>query len=283
MRILVLGAGGMAGHVVTYYLRENGFDVDSLSAKSSLDDDTHILDVTDKVRFIEFLDAQKYDVVINCIGLLVKQSDERKDQAVYINSYLPRFLEQYYKDSPTKVIHISTDAVFSGQKQPYREDSAYDGETFYGRTKALGEIINDKDLTFRTSIIGPAITKDGTGLFNWFYGQKGEVQGFTTAIWNGVTTVELAESMAAAIKQNLTGLYHLAPKDSISKFDLLKLFKETFDLKDVKVKPAEGAAVNMTLKNTRTDFKHKVPDYKTMVDNMKTWIKSHPELYGHYE
>lgn len=282
MNVLVLGAGGMAGHVVALYLRENGHTVDTLSAKHALDKDTHLIDVTDQRTFKAFLDAHTYDVVINCIGLLVKPSEERKDLAVYINSYLPHFLEQYYRNRKTKVIHISTDAVFSGMNAPYQEDSPYNGESFYGRTKAIGEIINDKDLTFRMSIIGPAMAQDGTGLFNWFYMQTREITGYTNAIWNGITTLELAKGITAAIKQDIVGVYHLVPEENISKFDLLQLFQETFNRKEIRVRPAAGKTVDLSLTNTRKDFRHHVPGYKTMVHDMKTWIYNHPTLYKHY-
>jgi len=273
----------MAGHVVSLYLRENGFTVDTLSAHNILDKDTWLVDVRDIEKLKKILDAKQYDVVVNCIGLLVKESDEKKDLAIYINSFLPHLLEGHYKNSETKIIHISTNGVFSSKNPPYKEDSKYDGESFYGRSKALGEIINSKDLTFRLSIIGPDMKEDDTSLFNWFFRQKGEIQGYTNVIWNGITTLELAKSIKAAIEQNLIGLYHLVPKDSISKFDLLQLFKRVFERNDIKITPAEGLALDTTLTNTRKDFNYQIPDYKTMIYGLKDWIKDHPKLYKHYE
>lgn len=281
--ILVLGAGGMAGHVVSLYLRENRHDVDTLSARNALDKDTILLDVLDLNKLKGILGAKQYDVVVNCTALLIKDSEEKNDEAVYVNSFLPHFLESYYKHGKTKVIHISTDDVFSFENPPYKEDSAYDGRSFYGRTKALGELINDKDLTFRTSIVGPVMRANGSGLFNWFYVQKGEVPGYTNTFWNGVTTVELAKGIKAAIDQNLNGLYHFVPKNNISKFDLLQLFKEVFDRKDFSIKPVESSPINKALNNTRHDFNYQIPEYKTMISEMREWIKNHPELYGHYE
>jgi dTDP-4-dehydrorhamnose reductase len=282
MRVLVLGAGGMAGHVISIYLGENGFTVDTLSAKNALDKNTHILDVTDEGKINEFLGSNKFDTVINCIGLLIKQSEDRKDLGVYLNSYFPHFLEHYFKSSRTKVIHVSTDGVFSGKNAPYKEDSIYNGESFYGRTKALGEILNDKDLTFRMSIIGPDINKDGAGLFNWFYGQKEEIQGYTNVKWNGITTIELAKAIKAAVEQDISGIYHLAPQESISKFELLKLIQDTFDLKNITLKPSESQGADYTLLNTRNDFIYNVPGYMDMISDMKTWIDSHPSTYSHY-
>ncbi len=282
-RILVLGAGGMAGHVTTLFLRESGFIVDTLSASNRLDENTWLIDVSDRQKLEDVLNSNSYDFVINCIGLLVKESDERRDLAVYLNSYLPRFLEKYYKSSKTRVIHISTDDVFSSDGRPHQENSSYDGESFYGRTKALGEIINAKDLTFRMSVVGPDTKMSGTGLFNWFYNQTGEIHGYTNAMWNGITTLVLAKAIKAAIEQNLTGLYHLVPKNNISKYSLLQLFKTVFDRQDLMIKPVEALAVDKTLLNTRQDFNYNVPDYSTMVSDMKVWIDRHPKLYKHYE
>ncbi len=282
MKVLVLGAGGMAGHVVSLYLREHSFEVDTLSAKNKIDENTFIVDALDLNKLKKLLIKNKYDAVINCIGILVKQSDERKDLATYLNSFLPHFLENFYQNTKTKIIHLSTDCVFSGLNAPYKEDSFFDGELFYDRSKALGEIINNKDLTFRMSIIGPDMHKSGIGLFNWFYQQTGEITGYTTAIWNGITTLELAKGIKAAIDQNLVGLYHLVPDTNISKYELLNLFKKTFSRDDIEIKPAEVVSLNKTLVNTRNDFDFVILDYEAMIKEMKSWIINHSQLYKHY-
>lgn len=281
-KVLVLGAGGMAGHVVSIFLREKGFSVDTLSANHRLDDQTFLVDITDKTSLESILLKKRYDIVINCIGLLVKQSEEHKDLAAYINAYFPHYLEKYFQDTETKLIHLSTDCVFSGKHAPYREKSSYDGESFYDRSKALGEIINDKDLTFRMSIIGPDANEAGIGLFNWFYKQTGEISGYTKAIWSGITTIELAKGIVEAIDQNLTGLYHLVPNHSISKLDLLQLFKDVFHRDDITITPNAEVSLDKTLLNTRKDFGFQVGTYETMVREMKAWIEDHSDLYSHY-
>lgn len=285
MNVLVLGAGGMAGHLIALYLREQGWAVDTLSATNPLDSKTHLIDVTDQKRLTNFLTNRHYDAVINCIALLVKPSEEHKDLAVYLNSYLPHFLATFYKDNKTKVIQIGSDGIFSGEHAPYAEDALPDGTSFYGRTKALGELDNDKDLTFRLSITGPDTRPNAPGLFNWFLTQpKGsEISGYTNVMWSGVTTLEIAKAIKAAIEQNLTGVYHLTPKDTISKFDLLQLLQAVFDRKDVTITPSTGSAVGTTLTSKRHDFKYQVPDYKTMIEDLKTWIHTRQKLYNHYE
>ncbi len=281
MKILVLGASGMAGHLVATYLVEQGHSVDTLSGKKRLDENTVIMDIMDKKAFDNFLISHKYDAIINCVGILVKQSEERKDISTYLNSFLPHFLENKYRDSDTRIIHLSTDCVFSGKNPPYKEDSQYDGNLFYDRTKALGEIINDKDLTFRMSIIGPEIQEQGIGLFNWFMQQDGIVHGYTASIWSGITTLQLAKGIDSALSQGLTGLYHLVPKESISKHDLLCLIKDIFKKDNIKILPEEGVVVDKTLINTRADFDFLVPNYKTMINDLAKWIKDHRVMYSY--
>jgi dTDP-4-dehydrorhamnose reductase len=282
VKILVLGAGGMAGHVIALHLKRKGYSVDTLSAKHALDQNTQLLDVTNGPKLKRFLKSEPYDIVINCVAVLVRQSEEHKDIAVYLNAYLPHFLENYYRDSKTRVIHLSTDGVFSNKNSPYKEDSDYDGQGFYDRSKALGEIINNKDLTMRLSIVGPDIKKAGTGLFNWFLQQRGEITGYSRIFWRGVTTIELAKGVEEAIKQNISGIYHFIPKASISKFELLRLFQHVFNHKNIIIKPDDGPALDRELLNTRNDFNFAISDYRTMVEEMKIWIESHKHLYKHY-
>ena len=282
MKVLVLGAAGTAGHVIALYLKENGWVVDTLSAKNRLDRNTYFINVMNQAKFAKFLDSKKYDAIVNCIGLLVKQSQERKDLAVYLNSYLPHFLEFYYTNTSTKIIHLSTDRILPNLKNDKSKTMAYEDETYYDRTKSLGEIINDKDLTFRMSIIGPDMRKTGGGLFNWFWNQTGEISGYNKVLWSGVTTVELAKAVRAAIEQNLTGIYNLTSKNNISKFNLLRLLKEVFNRSDITIKPDDNIILDRTLINHSHDFDFTVSDYKAMLGDMKKWIDSHNYLYPHY-
>lgn len=283
MKILVLGAGGMAGHVIATHLIEQGYEVETLSSRNKLNDKTILMDATDINSLRTFLQNNSYDIVVNCIGILVKQSEDRKDLSTCLNSYLPHFLEEFYKNTSTRLIHLSTDCVFSGKNAPYSERSSYDGELFYDRTKALGEVINDKDLTFRMSIIGPDMQQSGIGLFNWYYAQTGEINGYTKAIWSGITTIELAKGIQAAIEQKITGLYHLVPKQNIAKYDLLKLFTDVFERDDITINPIDAVSLDKTLINNRKDFNFTVGNYETMISEMKTWINKHNNLYPHYK
>ena len=201
----------------------------------------------------ELILSSTYDAVINCVGILNENAERNKSKAVKINSYLPHILSDITRETKTKIIQMSTDCVFSGGKGGYLESDIKDGDTFYDRSKALGEIINDKDLTFRNSIIGPDLNVNGIGLFNWFMKQVGTMKGYEKAIWNGVTTLTLAKAMEVALKENLTGLYHLVGSP-INKFELLNLFNGIFKNNEITINPDNQVSIDKSLVNTRNDF-----------------------------
>lgn len=282
MRVLLLGATGMAGHTISIYFKEAGHDITALSRSKFEYCNNIICDVTNFDFLTKLIKEGKYDAVINAIGILNQDAEENKSLAVLLNSYLPHYLSDITKDINTKVIHMSTDCVFSGKTGGYSETSFRDGEAFYDRSKALGELENNKDLTFRNSIIGPDLSKNGIGLFNWFMKQKGEIYGFTKAIWTGVTTITLAKAMEKALEEDLTGLYNLVNNESISKFNLLKLFNKYMKENATTILPSDKIKVDKSLINTRNDFSFTVPGYEEMVIEMKEWIEKHKTLYPHY-
>jgi dTDP-4-dehydrorhamnose reductase len=238
--------------------------------------------VTDFDFVRSVMENGNYDAVINAIGILNQDAENNKDEAVLLNSYLPHFLVKITKNTKTKIIHMSTDCVFSGKKGSYLENSLRDGETFYDRSKALGEIDNEKDLTFRNSIIGPDISGNGIGLFNWFMKQSGTISGYTKAIWTGVTTLTLAKAMEKALEDNLTGLYNLVNNETINKCELLKLFNKYMKNNELIIEENDVLALDKSLVNTRKDFDFQVPSYEDMVREMKEWVVNHKELYSHY-
>ena len=172
IRFLVLGSTGMAGHTIALYLHEQGHDVTAFSTKTFSYCNNINGDAANKSFVVSMLQDGNYDVVINCIGVLNQACDKEPSRAVYLNSYLPHLLVDTLRNSNTKLIHMSTDCVFSGKLGSYSENSFRDGETFYDRTKALGEVNDNKNLTFRNSIIGPDMKENGIGLFNWFMKQR---------------------------------------------------------------------------------------------------------------
>lgn len=282
MKLLILGGTGMAGHTISIYFKEAGHDVTAFTRRKIDYCQNIIGDITDFKALKEIILSTEYDAIINAVGILNQDAEDSKSSAVLINSYLPHFLSDITKNRKTKIIHMSTDCVFSGKEGNYSESSFKDGETFYDRSKALGEIDNSKDLTFRNSIIGPDMSENGIGLFNWFMKQEGTINGFTKAIWTGVTTITLAKAMEKALEENVTGLYNLVNNEVISKYELLNLFNTHLKNNTVRILESDKVSLNKSLVNTRTDFSFEVPSYKDMVIEMKEWIENHKEYYQHY-
>ena len=283
MKILVLGCNGMAGHLISLYFKEQSHEVVGFArSASALLDKTIVGDASDITSIKKTIEEDNYDAVINCIGLLNQFAENNKAMAVFLNGYLPHYLVEITKDMKTKVIHMSTDCVFAGNDGPYYEDSLPNGVTFYDRSKAMGEINNEKDLTFRNSIIGPDIKKSGIGLFSWFMKQNGPISGFTGAIWTGVTTYTLAKAMEAALKENLIGLYNLVNNESINKFDLCSLFNKYFRGGEVVIDFDNKLQLDKSLRRKRNDFSFVVPSYEQQIKEMREWVDNHKELYPHY-
>lgn len=284
-RIIVLGSAGMAGHVVSLFFERLSKEYEVLTVARSAN---HIkpdilLDVSDFDGLKKLLDNAKPDIIINCIGLLNQNAENHPDTSILLNSYLPHFLEAITQNTKCKVIHISTDCVFSGDKGAYKESDFTDGKGFYAQSKALGEIKNPKDLTIRTSIIGPELNENGIGLFHWFSRQEGEVKGYTNAFWSGVTTLQLAKSIHNLINQQVSGLYHLTNSERISKYNLIMLFKEIFPSSSIThILPFDDYKLDKSLVNTRADVHLSVPAYSEMIGAMKEWIRSNSDLYSHY-
>lgn len=283
MKILVLGCNGMAGHLISLYFKERGHEVVGFARSTSkLLDKTVVGDASDLELIKTTIECGDYDAVINCIGLLNQFAENNKAMAVFLNGYLPHYLAEITKDTNTKVIHMSTDCVFAGNDGPYYEDSFPNGTSFYDRTKAIGEINNRKDLTFRNSIIGPDIKESGIGLFNWFMQQSGRINGYTGAIWTGVTTYTLAKAMEVALSENLTGLYNLVNNTSINKFELCSLFNKYFRGGEVVINPDDRLKLDKSLRRKRDDFGFEVPPYEQQIKEMREWVDAHTELYPHY-
>lgn len=283
MKFLVLGCNGMAGHMISLYLKEQGHDVTGFARSESKFVETITGDATDAEFIKKMVGGGQFETVINCIGLLNQFAENNKSGAVFLNSYLPHLLADATKDTETQVIHMSTDCVFSGRRGGYTEEDQRDGMTFYDRTKALGELEDEKNLTLRQSIVGPDIKPSGIGLLNWFMQQHGEVTGYTSAMWTGQTTLQLAKTMEIAAKKRIHGLYNMVPSTSISKCDLLRLFNQYLRREKVSIVPVNKMAADKSLKRTRWDFDYQIPNYDIMISELADWMSAHKELYPHYE
>ncbi|MDM5337856.1 SDR family oxidoreductase [Fictibacillus enclensis] len=270
MKLLVLGGAGMAGHVMYHYFKQiKQYTVFSTTRRGT--DDSLFFDAKIESQLEQMLFSIKPDIVINCIGILNDQAAKHPLEAIQVNSLLPHKIVSILEKTGGKLIHISTDCVFSGEKGDYSEKDIPDGTSIYARTKILGEINSPNHLTIRTSIIGPEL-KEGIGLFQWFMAQKGKVIGYKKVYWNGVTTLELAKAVEIAIEQRISGLYHLTAPSKISKYELLHLFQNVFSKYDTEILPCDEFEIDRTLTCTRKDFTYNVPSYIEMLEELKGWI-----------
>lgn len=276
MNVLVLGANGMLGHMIYSYLKEQGYNVVGTARNGKYEYEYDAFESMESLE--EIIKNSEPSFVINCIGILNKVAEDNHYLATKINSLLPNYIDTLSEKYNFKFIHVSTDCVFSGKKGNYDESSLTDATSFYGRSKALGEINNDRNLTLRTSIVGPDINEKGIGLYHWFMNQHDSVNGFTKAIWSGVTTLELSKIIEYTFNSNMTGLHHVVNNDSISKYDLLKLFAKYSD-KDIKINPYDDFVENKSLVNTSNEFIDLIPSYEKMVEEMCEWIKNHNDVY----
>jgi len=277
-KVLILGSTGMLGHQVTnYFLSIDKYVVFNASFKNKLNEDSIILDVLDDAALHNVIHKVKPDIIINCIGILIRRSSDIGN-AIYINAYLPHRLKKIVEETNCRIIHISTDCVFSGKSGNYIEESLRDGQGVYAQTKILGEIIDDYNTTIRTSIIGPELKINGEGLFHWYANQTKNINGYTKEVWSGVTTIELAKIIHCVIQENIVGLYHASNNQSISKNDLLLLFNK-YTNKKIKITPVDGKNSNKSLIDTRKLISHNIPSYDDMVFDMLELIQKQNNLY----
>lgn len=282
--ILVLGASGMAGHVIYTYLKENGnYNVYGTVNTNKFDGIDNVLDIQDRKNVLDLIVEIKPDYVVNCIGVLIKGSSSHPEKAIYANAYFPHFLASLSSEYNFRLIHISTDCVFLGDKGSYLEESIKDARDLYGVSKGLGEVNGGNNMTVRTSIIGPELKKTGEGLFDWFMHQKNMVFGYRNAFWSGVTTLELAKFIGYIISNDLIleKLFHLTNNTPISKFDLLSLFSNIFK-KNITISDEKDYAVNKSFINTNLHINHSVSGYEKMLLEQKDFMLKHPEFYKHY-
>ena len=272
-KILILGSDSMAGHIIfNYFNDQNDFEVYGLTGSEFINGDDAY-----KIK----LERINPNIIINTLRIVVDACEDSPEVALYLNSYFPKIIEKQYINSKTKIIQLSTDCVFSGKRGGYREDDVPDGWSNYSRTKFCGEIVNNKDLTIRTSYIGPNLIDISEELFDWFLKQEDTVFGYNNAYWNGITTLELAKSIDKLIKLNISGLYHLASHDIISKYELLSFFNKKWKSCMLKIIEVNlDNKIDRSLMDTRG--KVKIINYEKMFDELYVYMHSNPDLYKHY-
>ena len=257
---LVLGVGGMLGSTLYRALREHGLPVvGTVRNRATLghftpeerDTIRTEVDAADE-SVLRTLGEVRPAVVVNCIGI-VKQLAAANDPlvAIPINALFPHRLAALCRLVGARLVHISTDCVFSGRQGSYTEDDTPDPIDLYGRSKLLGEIADRADvLTLRTSIIGRELAS-ANGLIDWFLAQEGPVKGYERAVFSGLPTIELARVIIdqAIRNRSLSGLYHVSASP-ISKLDLLRVVAARYG-KSIEIVPDATLAQDRSLDSSR--------------------------------
>jgi dTDP-4-dehydrorhamnose reductase len=280
MKVLVLGITGMLGNAMFRVLSENP----ALDVFGTVRSGTHNqkfpaklqekiragVDVDNQDSLVNIYASVKPDVVVNCIGL-VKQLADANDplSAIPINALLPHRLAQLCKINGARLVHISTDCVFSGSKGRYIESDFADADDLYGRSKFLGEVTESQTITLRTSIIGHELNGHRS-LVDWFLAQKDAAKGYSRAIFSGLPTVELATIVRDKVlpNPNLHGLYHVAAAP-INKFELLTLIANVYGKKIV-ITPSEELIIDRSLNADRFNqaFDYSPPPWQVLIERM---------------
>ena len=261
-KLLVLGASGMLGNAVFRFFQDDSLykawgTVRSLRAVQCFDPALrdHLIpniDVENTDALLALVAQVMPDVVVNCIGL-VKQLSQANDplQALPINALLPHRLARICAVAGARLIHFSTDCVFSGRQGGYVEADLPDATDLYGRSKLLGEVAEPHTITLRTSIIGHELDGGARSLVNWFLAQEHRTKGFSKAIFSGLPTVEIARVLRDFIfpHPELHGLYHLSA-EPINKYELLTLVAQAYD-KSILIEASDELVIDRSLNSDR--------------------------------
>lgn len=283
MRVLVIGSNGMIGSTVLRVLSEsNDLDVfgsvrdgevkrflpEAVSKKLITG-----IDVEHPDALIRVLDEVRPSVVINCAGL-TRHKPEAEDPlvAVPINTLMPHRLASLCQLIDARMIHVSTDCVFSGERGNYLETDFADARDVYGKSKAMGEVSYPHTVTLRTSTIGHEF-QTKYGLLEWFLSQQGRCKGFNRAIFSGLPTVVFAQVIRDLVLPNqaLSGLYHVAAQP-IDKFDLLSRIAKVYD-KQIAIEPDDRLVIDRSLnaERFRQATGYVAPDWDSLINTMYTY------------
>jgi len=278
--IVVLGVNGMLGNKIFQYFKDKtNLNVKGILRKRSnlpvsykhhKSKDLIECDALEKDHLSSLINNLKPDFVVNCIGI-VKNHHQSDDPliSIKINSLLPHVLSAICEREDSKLIHISTDCVFSGRSGFYCETDPTDPIDLYGKSKLLGEVFNGKDLTLRTSCIGEELITQ-RNLLSWFLSQNSTINGFSKAIFSGLPTIEIARIIFELIMPNssLNGVYHLS-SNPIDKFTLLNLINKIYK-KNIIIKKNTQYVIDRSLDSTkfRKATGYKPPEWNELVQLM---------------
>jgi len=281
MRILILGGDGMLGHRLMQSLRPHHDVRVTLRGKLAqyanfgLFNESNAvdnLDVLNTEALLDVIGRFNPEALVNCVGI-IKQRPSSKESipSIAINALLPHRLSLICRAAGARLIHMSTDCVFSGTKGNYTETDVPDTNDLYGRTKLLGEVQDAHCLTLRTSIIGRELWRKQS-LLEWFLAQTGPIKGYKKAIYTGFTTHEMSRIIEKMIVEHpeASGVYHVS-SESISKYELLTLAKEMIG-HHIEIFPDESFECDRSLNSDRfrSQFNYQPPSWKTMIQEIQT-------------
>lgn len=281
-RLLVLGASGLLGRsVAVAAARAKSGELHVLVGRGQAPDVpgavVHRLDLRDLAATRSWLGRLKPELVINCAGIVKSICDDGYEAAL-LNSLLPHLAVDALRSWGGRLLHVSTDCVFSGEKGDYKESDLADPVDLYGRTKLAGEVTESPHLTVRTSFIG---IEHGNpkGLLGWFLTQAGEVRGFRRVIWSGLSVEALAEILVSLVqRREVSGLLHVAGA-RIDKYRLLCLAAETFGKSDVHIEPVDEPVCDRSLRSDRLSaLGIQVPSIRAMLEELRDREKHHAEI-----
>ena len=255
MKVLILGTTGMLGSMIAkVFRRETDFKIlGTVSNEESLkcapgNIPTSIMDVwKDQNELLKTVDRADY--IVNAIGVIKPYIHDNNpleiEKAIRVNALFPHFLATVAAMADTKVLQIATDCVYQGTKMsPYHENDLHDALDVYGKTKSLGEVYSPQVSHLRCSIIGPEL-KNKVSLLEWFLSlpQNAPIKGFSNHLWNGITTLHYARICKAIIQDNIEidHIQHIMPNDFVTKYGLLKIFKNAYSRDDIEIMETEAA------------------------------------------
>jgi dTDP-4-dehydrorhamnose reductase len=268
MKVLILGSTGMLGNAVAKEFSLHGIgEITKTLRRHTLNKEDRCFDATKHDLSTQC--GADYDYVINCIGVIKPFINDNPYHSVYVNGAFPHKLSSWAKKNDIKMIHITTDCVFSGKDGNYTEESVHDEVDFYGKSKSLGE---PKDcMVLRTSIIGEEIHKDAS-LIAWVKSQEGNtINGFTNHLWNGVTTNQYGKICMEIMKKGLyeEGLFHVFSPTPVNKFELVSSINDRFNLNITIVRTKADLAVDRTLStNEGLNGALSIPEIPEQIKNL---------------
>ncbi len=283
MKVLVIGANGMLGSTMLRVLSERlAWEVLGTIRNESVKQlfpaalNARLIagvDVENQDMVIKVLNQTRPDVVVNCVGLIKHRPDSAEHLvAIPLNTLMPHRLARLCQLVGARLIHISTDCVYSGKKGRYTEADLPDANDVYGQSKALGEVNYPHTITLRTSIIGHEL-QGKQSLLNWFLSQESSCNGFRRAVFSGLPTVVFAQVIRDMVipQAELSGLYHVAAKP-INKYDLLKLIAEVYG-KSIDIVPDDNLVIDRSLNADRFRLAtgYTAPEWPVLVNLMHAY------------